>query len=56
MPVGCLDFLYRDMARTVGLNPQLLDVPLAPDSDPDPVKADLVLDAPSFAAVERYLA
>jgi hypothetical protein len=55
MPLGCADFLYRDMARTVGLNAQLLDVPLAPESDPDPVKADLVLDAACLAAIQSYV-
>jgi hypothetical protein len=56
MPVGCDDYLYRDMARTVGLSPELLDVPLAPQSDPDPVKADLVLDEACLEAVKNHLA
>jgi hypothetical protein len=55
MPQGCADFLYRDMARTIGLNPQLLDVPLAPGSDPDPVKADMVLDEACLGAVKSFL-
>jgi len=55
MPQGCTDFLYRDMARTVGLNAQLLDVPLALGSDPDPVKADLILDEACLAAVKSHL-
>jgi capsular polysaccharide biosynthesis protein len=55
MPVGCADFLYRDLSRTVGLAPQLLDVPLAPGADPDPVKADLVLDEACLAAVRSFL-
>jgi len=54
MPQGCADFLYRDMARTVGLTPRLLDVPLAPGSDPDPVKADVILDEACLAAVKSY--
>ena len=55
MPQGCTDFLYRDMAQTVGLTPQLLDVPLAPGSDPDPVKADLILDEACLAAVKSHI-
>jgi capsular polysaccharide biosynthesis protein len=55
MPRGCADFLYRDLARTVGLTPRLLDMPLAPGSDPDPVKADLILDEACFAAVKSHL-
>jgi hypothetical protein len=54
MPRGCADFLYRDMARTIGLTPQLLDAPLAPGSDPDPVKADVVLDQACLAAVRSF--
>ncbi|HUB68171.1 MAG TPA: glycosyltransferase family 61 protein [Candidatus Methylacidiphilales bacterium] len=55
MPQGCADFLYRDMARTIGLDPQLLDVPLAPGSNPDPVKADMILDQSCLAAIQSHL-
>jgi hypothetical protein len=55
MPTGCIDFLYRDMAQSVGLKPELLDVPLAPGADPDPVKADIVFDAASLAAIKAHI-
>ena len=56
MPMGCDDFLYRDMARTIGLTEQLLDIPVAPGSENiEPAKADVVLDQACLAAIKSYV-
>jgi Glycosyltransferase 61 len=55
MPDRCDDFAYRDMAATLKLSAEMLFVPLEPGSDPDPVKANLLLDQASFVSVEDFI-
>lgn len=55
MPERCDDFVYRDMAKVLGLSAEMLIAPPEPRDSPDPVKADLFLDPACLAAIEKFV-
>lgn len=54
-PVGNTDPLYRMLTQAAQVNAIFQEVPVAPGSDPDPIKADFVLDTADLDSLQSNL-
>lgn len=54
-PAGNTDPLYRNLTKAAQVNALFQEVPVAPGSDPDPIKADFILDTADLDLLQSNL-